>query len=137
MYSIYPPISDLTKLYEYLSPNIQRFYLAQSAINECLIPYYNLREWQERYVMTALGTEVEDFPGKGSGNHPPLSPLKEFDLRSDADNSEEDIEGQGYRRSGLAAGASPTRERNSPRSGNASDHNGNNGGVDSCDMSLD
>lgn len=86
--------------------------------------------------MTALGTEVEDFPGKGSGNHPPLSPLEEFDLRSDADNSE-DMEGQGGGKSGLAAGTSPTRGRNSPRSGNASDLNGNNGGVDSCEMALD
>lgn len=101
------------------------------------MPYYNLREWQERYVTTALGTEVEDFPGKGSGNHPPLSPLKEFDLRSDADKSEEDMEGHGGKMSGLAAGASPTRERSSPRSGNANGHSGNNGGVDSSDMTLD
>ncbi|CAM9891308.1 unnamed protein product [Choristocarpus tenellus] len=54
--------------------------IAQSAIADCLSPYYNLTEWRERYVVTALGDEMEDFPGKGSGNHPPQSPLTEYNL---------------------------------------------------------
>lgn len=61
----------------------------QAVIKDCLSPYYNLREWADRYVVTTLGSEVEDFPGQGNGNHPPLSPLNEFYLSSsDEDNDD-------------------------------------------------
>lgn len=63
----------------------------QAVIKDCLSPYYNLREWADRYVVTTLGSEVEDFPGQGNGNHPPLSPLNEFYLSSsDEDNDDGD-----------------------------------------------
>ena len=64
--------------------------LEQAAINECLSPYYNLREWEERYVVTSLGSDIEDFPGEGNGNRPPRSPLKEFYLFSDEDDNDND-----------------------------------------------
>lgn len=79
-------------------PNLINTMSQQSAINGCLSPYYNLREWEERYVETLLGAEIEDFPGEGSGNHPPRSPLKEFCLFSDDDDGdvEDDDECGGY-----------------------------------------
>lgn len=64
--------------------------MEQAAINECLSPYYNLREWEERYVVTSLGEDIEDFPGEGSGNRPPRSPLKEFCLFSDDEDDNAD-----------------------------------------------
>ncbi|CAN0483657.1 unnamed protein product, partial [Ectocarpus sp. 12 AP-2014] len=65
--------------------------IAQSAINACLSPYYNLREWEDRYVVTSLGSEVQEF---GSASHPPRFPLEVFLLCTD-DEQEADDGGSG------------------------------------------
>ncbi|CAM9906211.1 unnamed protein product [Discosporangium mesarthrocarpum] len=77
------------------------FEVSQSAITDCLSPYYNLSEWQDRYVVTGLGDEPDDFPGKGSGNRLPLSPLKGYDIGRKS----------GPGRSGRGVGAVSSSER--------------------------
>lgn len=72
----------------------------KAAIIGCVSPYYNLQEWGDRYVITVLGPEMEDFPGKGNGNHPPRSPLKEYFVSSDEEEDQEDGEGSDEGRGG-------------------------------------
>ena len=101
--------------------------------------------------MTTLGTEMEDFPGKGSGNHPPISPLKEFDMFLDARDSDEDLveadraersaaEGRGGRKLGGGRGgrgSGSIRARNPQRSGGiGGGKNGGKGSSNRDDMEL-
>lgn len=70
-------------------------WMEQSAIRACLSPYYDLAEWEDRYITKSLGVEVQEF---GSADHPPRSPLKEFSLSSDGeyDGSDDDDDDDGF-----------------------------------------
>lgn len=76
-------------------------------------------------MVTSLGTDNEDFPGEGNGNHPPRSPLKEFYLSEGSDSEDaaggggaEGVGGGGARSGGGAGGGAVASSR--PRHGASS-----------------
>lgn len=77
----------------------------QSAIKACLSPYYDLAEWEDRYITKSLGVEVEEF---GSANHPPRSPLKEFCLSSNGEVGDGSDDGYDGEHTAVPAGSGTT-----------------------------
>lgn len=104
-------------------------------------------------MVTSLGADIEDFPGEGSGNHPPRSPLREFYLSDDSDSEDaaggggaEGVGGGGARSGGGAGGGAAASSRprhhasgvlNHPRrfsDAGDSDDNGSSDGGDIVDV---